>query len=313
MENRIQIAVMEHSPLTHDLSLLPPLFPADQETNAAHSESNLKHWYWNRLEQARLDGACSISLPLPAKVSLSHCESQYAIPILKTISHWCLVNPNCRLTILLAASAPDTAACYRSTLEAYAPSWNHSPAPTENTQLLEQAIFFAMEKHKGAVRKGTRRPYILHPLATLQILASMDADFNLMAAGVLHDTLEDTDTTLLELYEQFGTDIAALVNAHTEDKRGSWHERKLQNINNLTHASHREKMLVIADKVANMRDMEADYQKSGEELWLRFNAPKQQQAWYYTQLTKGLENLQHFPATKKIYQEMTDLLHKLFS
>lgn len=187
------------------------------------------------------------------------------------------------------------------------------PVTGNEQNLLEDAICFAAQKHKGAKRKGTSRPYILHPLATLQILVSMEADLNLMAAGVLHDTLEDTDATLQELSDRFGSDVTALVKSHTENKENTWQQRKQQNINNLAHADLREKMLVIADKVANMRDMVSDYQKVGETLWLRFNAPKQQQAWYYGHLTEGLKDLKNYPQTKKIYQEMTDLYHKLFT
>ena len=61
---------------------------------------------------------------------------------------------------------------------------------------LNMAIEFATKKHSGQLRKATAIPYILHPLEVLQILYSMRADTNLMIAGVLHDTVEDTDTTL---------------------------------------------------------------------------------------------------------------------
>lgn len=186
------------------------------------------------------------------------------------------------------------------------------PVPEKEQSLLEDAVCFAAERHKGAKRKGTSRPYILHPLAALQILVSMDADLHLMAAGVLHDTLEDTDATLQELLDRFGPDVAALVSGHSEDKRGTWQERKQQNIDNLAHAGLREKMLVIADKVANLRDMASDYQKVGEDLWLRFNAPKQKQAWYYGHIMDGLKDLGNIPQTKKVYQEMTELYRSLF-
>ena len=60
---------------------------------------------------------------------------------------------------------------------------------------LNKAIIFATEKHSGQVRKSTTIPYILHPLEVMQILYSMRADTNLMIAGLLHDTVEDTDTS----------------------------------------------------------------------------------------------------------------------
>ena len=171
---------------------------------------------------------------------------------------------------------------------------------------------YAMDCHKGAVRKGTTRPYILHPIETLQILSSMNVDINLMVAGILHDTLEDTDATLLDIYSQFGVDVAALVNGHTEDKRKIWYMRKLHTISELPTANIRHKMLVLADKVANLRNMYADYKQVGEELWERFNAPKELQAWYYSKVIDGLDELQDYPETESVYWEMVSLFKDLF-
>ncbi len=178
--------------------------------------------------------------------------------------------------------------------------------------LARKAMQFAMEAHKGASRKGTNLPYILHPIETLQILSEIDADTNLMAAGLLHDTLEDTDATLLDIYDQFGVDVAALVNGHTEDKRQSWDIRKLTMIKRLPEENHREKMLCLADKVANLRSMHRDYQRIGEELWKRFNAKKERQAWYYNALHDGLRELQNCLETEDVYGEMTALCKELF-
>lgn len=311
MENIIRITAMD----------MPQTAFSCVNTAALQNSSGIKalrDWYWNRLEETRWQGIRSITLPAPEAWDgllggLSANDEDAPYTVLKTISHWCFINPKYGMDILLAVSNPDAAKRCRTILSQKTDAWNHPLIPEENNGLLELAITFAMDRHKGSTRKGTRRPYILHPLTTLQILVSMEADFNLMAAGVLHDTLEDTDTTLLELYDQFGADIAALINGHTEDKRNAWQERKLQNINNLAHAGLREKMLVIADKVANLRDMDSDYQKVGEALWLRFNAPKQKQSWYYGHLTEGLKELADIPQTQKIYQEMTSLYHKLFA
>ena len=72
----------------------------------------------------------------------------------------------------------------------------------ENTvEDLNRAIIFATERHAGQVRKGTDTPYIVHPLETMLILSNMQADLNVQIAGLLHDTVEDTDTTLEEIEE----------------------------------------------------------------------------------------------------------------
>lgn len=177
---------------------------------------------------------------------------------------------------------------------------------------LDQAINFAVKCHSGDVRKGTNRPYILHPVEALQILASMNADTNLMIAGVLHDTLEDTDATLETIASMFGKDVAELVDSHTEDKRKTWYQRKLFTVTTLPEDDLRHKMLTIADKLANLRSIYADYKAIGDELWTRFNAPKELQAWYYSKICDGLADLQNYPNTEAAYWELTGLYKDVF-
>ncbi len=177
---------------------------------------------------------------------------------------------------------------------------------------LDQAINFAVKCHSGDVRKGTDRPYILHPVEALQILASMNADTNLMIAGVLHDTLEDTETTLETIASMFGKDVAELVDSHTEDKRKTWYQRKIYTITTLPEEDLRHKMLTIADKLANLRSIHADHKAIGDELWTRFNAPKELQAWYYSKICDGLAELQNYPNTEAAYWELTGLYKDVF-
>ena len=177
---------------------------------------------------------------------------------------------------------------------------------------LDEAIRFAVSCHAGDVRKGTDLPYILHPLEALQILASMKVDVNLMIAGVLHDTLEDTDATLEMIASRFGKDVAELVDSHTEDKRKSWYQRKLHTITVLPDEDLRHKMLTIADKLANLRSLYNDYKAIGDRLWERFNAPKELQAWYYSGVCDGLAELQNDPNTEAAYWELNGLYKDVF-
>lgn len=77
--------------------------------------------------------------------------------------------------------------------------------------------------------------------------------------------------------------------------------RKLTTVKDLPNENIRQKMLCIADKVANLRSLYRDYKIVGDELWQRFNAPKEMQAWYYSALNDGLYELQNFPETADIY------------
>jgi guanosine-3',5'-bis(diphosphate) 3'-pyrophosphohydrolase len=88
------------------------------------------------------------------------------------------------------------------------------------TKDLERAIIFATEKHKGQIRKGNGRPYILHPLSVMQHLYNYkkSKNINILAmATVLHDCLEDTDTTIEEIAELFGYHVASIVIELTSD------------------------------------------------------------------------------------------------
>ena len=177
---------------------------------------------------------------------------------------------------------------------------------------LNTAIEFATKKHSGQFRKSTTIPYILHPLEVLQILYSMRADTNVMIAGVLHDTVEDTDTTLDEIREIFGSDVAELVAFNSEDKSKSWDERKQHTIDELANANERVKMLIMADKLSNIRSIARDYKNIGDELWNRFNAPKEKQAWYYDGILDAIYGMQNHEDCKDVYWELTGLFKDVF-
>ena len=180
-------------------------------------------------------------------------------------------------------------------------------------ELLNNAISFAVEKHKNGLRKGTKMPYIVHPLEVMHNLMLMGADKNLMAAGVLHDTVEDTDATLEEIAAKFGDDVAALVSSHTEkDKLLPWKTRKEIALEHLKHANKREQMLVLADKLSNMRAIARDYAELKEKLWDRFNRGKESQAWYYRSGAASLIKLAEYEDTKALYLEFAELVDKVF-
>ncbi|MDO4806301.1 MAG: HD domain-containing protein [Coriobacteriales bacterium] len=85
--------------------------------------------------------------------------------------------------------------------------------------LLEEAIVYATIMHQGKVRKFGGRPFILHPLEVAQILSTLTDDMEVIAAGILHDVVEDTDGTLDEIQKRFGERVASPVDSETEDER----------------------------------------------------------------------------------------------
>ena len=139
--------------------------------------------------------------------------------------------------------------------------------------------------------------------------ASVEA---LLIAGLLHDVVEDTDITIEEIEAAFGEDVAGLVDGHTEDKSKSWEERKSTEIRETFIAPLRLKMLVLADKLANMRSIYKDYCVVGNELWERFNAGLAEQAWYYGEMTEALNEMQRYPETAPYYWELVGLYKDVF-
>ncbi len=177
---------------------------------------------------------------------------------------------------------------------------------------LHDAIILAAKAHKGQLRKGTNIDYLVHPMEVLEILSSMNADIDLKIAGVLHDTVEDTDLTLTKIQEIFGDDVANLVGKHTENKDLTWDERKRNAIETLRSADQRYQMLILADALSNLRSMSADYRSSGEQLWERFRAPKEKQRWYYGSMKNAMTSLGRQADCQARYDELIHIYENLF-
>ena len=90
-----------------------------------------------------------------------------------------------------------------------------------DTQLLDRAIIFAVRAHAGTERRGKGFPYIVHPMEAVEIVATMTADQELLAAAALHDTVEDTDITIEQIRAEFGDRVASLVAAESESSCNS--------------------------------------------------------------------------------------------
>jgi (p)ppGpp synthase/HD superfamily hydrolase len=153
---------------------------------------------------------------------------------------------------------------------------------------LYDAIELAARAHHRQVRKGTEIPYVVHPLAVAGILIRAKGPESLVIAGILHDTVEDTPVTIDEIRSEFGQAVADLVLGLSEpDKQASWEERKSHTLDYLRNTATDDVLLVsIADKLDNIRAIREGLESNGESFWLRFNRPKDLQAWYYLSLAE---------------------------
>lgn len=122
--------------------------------------------------------------------------------------------------------------------------------------LVLRAASFAAHKHRAQRRKDVdASPYINHPLALASVLTSEGqiTDAATLCAALLHDTVEDTETTFEELESEF--EIAGIVREVTDDKNLDKPERKKQQIEHAAHASSKAKLVKLADKICNVRDV----------------------------------------------------------
>ena len=185
-----------------------------------------------------------------------------------------------------------------------------------DTNLLDRAIIFAVRAHAGTERRGKGFPYIVHPMEAMEIVATMTADQELLAAAALHDTVEDTNVTVEELRAEFGDRIAGLVAAESDafvegvSEEDSWHSRKQAAIDRLARAPHDAKMVALGDKLSNMRAIARDYAVQGDALWSIFHAkdPKDHE-WHYRGLADSLRELEDSFA----FQEFERLINEVFA
>ena len=124
--------------------------------------------------------------------------------------------------------------------------------------LILDAAAFAADKHRKQRRKDKgASPYINHPIGLAALLANDGgvSDARVLAAALLHDTIEDTVTTAAELEERFGSAIKDIVLEVTDDKSLPKAERKQLQVAHAPHISREAKLVKLADKICNLRDI----------------------------------------------------------
>lgn len=125
------------------------------------------------------------------------------------------------------------------------------------TTLLSVTLF-AAQKHRDQRRKGHgTTPYVNHVIEVAELLARVGGitDVAVLQAALLHDTVEDTNTTFEEIEEQYGSDVRNLVEEMTDDKDLKKAERKRLQILHAPDMTDRGKLIKIADKISNIRDI----------------------------------------------------------
>ena len=185
------------------------------------------------------------------------------------------------------------------------------------TDILSEALIFAAEHHGGQLRKSSDMPYIIHPVEVGAIIYTITDDVDVIAAGILHDTVEDTSATIEDIRERFGERIAGLVSHETENKRSelpasaTWKLRKQETLEGLKNTTDRAvKIIWLGDKLSNARSLYARVKNEGDEAFNMFNEKdKKQHEWYYRTIVDYLSELSDTEA----YKEFVSLVDKIFT
>lgn len=179
-------------------------------------------------------------------------------------------------------------------------------------EVKELAKFFAIQAHKGQIRKGEPdKPMIFHPMGVGVLLEQYGFDSHVVAAGYLHDVVEDTKYTIEDIREEFGEDIAELVMGASEpDKSLSWEERKKHTIEEIKKLPLRSKAVICADKIHNLEDLMMNFIKSGKRDFSAFKRGEEKQRWYYTSVYESL--ILGEDTSLPIFQRLKNILDSVF-
>lgn len=161
---------------------------------------------------------------------------------------------------------------------------------------IQEALEFAIKVHQNQTRKVQGEPFIVHPLMVALILARAGASEDVIVAGLLHDTIEDSKPpnkiTKEDLTAKFGAQVADVVDNLTEQNKNlPWHERKAAALKHIPQMDRDSLLVKSADVLHNMTDMIEEYGSKGEAVFNHFNAPKNQQFERYKKLVRTLENV----------------------
>ena len=181
------------------------------------------------------------------------------------------------------------------------------------SSLFCQATRLAAQAHDGAYYAGSRMPYLLHALETAQIVSSMTEDEDVLAAAVLHEAPESTLNGEGEMRETVGSHVTELVlaaaaagGADPEDRDRACQQAQVEAL--LAERRLEVKMIVLGDKLSEVRLLQRSWQRLGEQVWGRCRCGREALGWYYQAMTDALQDLNAYP----VWHELANAVWELF-
>jgi (p)ppGpp synthase/HD superfamily hydrolase len=163
------------------------------------------------------------------------------------------------------------------------------------SERLERAIQKTTLLHREQIRRTPDTlPYISHLFSVFIILSSYTDDEDTLIAGLLHDSIEDTDYTFSELEADFGTKVSEMVKGVTEEKERDgvaleWKERKMDYLKKLKNDSEESMLICVADKIYNLQALVRDYRQYGRDMWNFIEPGLKDKLWYHDEVVSVLE------------------------
>ena len=175
--------------------------------------------------------------------------------------------------------------------------------------VIYKAIHMAIKAHENQVRKLDNDMYVAHPLEVGITLARHNMPEEVIVAGILHDTVEDTTLSLEDIEAEFGHLVRTYVDYCSEkNKCDSWKNRKIEYLNRLIDAPIDVMYIVCADKLTNIKSIARHYERLGHIIWDKFNAGFIDQKWYYLAILDILHPIHAHP----LYIELEQTVKLVF-
>ena len=177
--------------------------------------------------------------------------------------------------------------------------------------IIEKALRIAAKAHKEQVRKTDKSPYIVHPIQVGIILMLHQFDDEVVASGIVHDVIEDTDVTEAELREELGDVVVDIVLQISENKDLEWKERKLDYIETVRNGSDAVKAVSIADKIHNMKSLLDSYEVMGSDVLKVFTrGNKEGKLWFEEECLKMFKESWGHPLVDE-YESLVEKFREL--
>jgi (p)ppGpp synthase/HD superfamily hydrolase len=180
----------------------------------------------------------------------------------------------------------------------------------QQPNLIERAMRLAVRAHQGQTRKEGDLPYISHPAMVALILARHGFGDEVIAAGLLHDTVEDTEITSEDLRREFGNDVADIVATVTYDDSLSWEDQRRAYIETVRLGSEGAKAVATADKIHNAESLLIGHGEQGIAMWKHFNAGREKKLWFENAMLEMLQETWRHPLVDE-YAKLVERMNAL--